>query len=44
MMFPRNKEREGVGCTKVWSILPMVMHSFRGRVFFLILVYVHMYN
>ena len=40
----RNKEEEGAGGTKFWPILLMVVHSFLGRVFFLILVDVHMHD
>ena len=35
MMFPKKKKQEGVGYTKFWSILLMIMHSFGGRGFFL---------
>ena len=42
MTFTKKKEGEGVGCTKFWSILLMVVHGFVGRGFFLTLVDVHM--
>ena len=44
MTFTKNREGEGVGCIKFWSILLMVVHDFGGRGFFLTLSDVHMYN
>ena len=37
MTFTKNKEGEGVGCTKFWSVLLMVVHGFEEKVFFLLL-------
>ena len=43
MTSTNNKEGEGGGGTKVWSILLMFVHGFGGRVSFLTLANIHIY-